>query len=651
MNLLSQLAATWLDRLVWTSIQAVVLIAAIALILRLLPRLPAAVRCMLWWLVSAQLLLGLCGHVPLELPLLAPVTAQAAAGQDTATLVRTRHPATTFTASHDSIGTIAASPAASSVNWRALLPALWLVAMLAQLPLLLRHWWQARRLLDAAEPLQDDVLLALCVERARAVGLRHCPPLYVSPDIASPQVSGLRRPVVLLPAVHAMSASESAMAMAHELAHLQRGDLWLGWLPALARRLFFFHPLVTWAMREYAFEREAACDAQVMQQTGTQPHAYASLLLRLGVAHPMHAGLAGASPTFQNLKRRLTMLQHIDPVSPRRVRGWLLVAVVALAGVMPWRVTATHAKTPPTATTAMAAATPAAATSPALAPLAPLPPMPPAAGRRPPPPPAPPMRGAPLPPPPPPAPLDRTAPPPPPAPPVPPNSASQGFSASHIDIDTTDHATTGFALISKDAVTINGSDADLDTVRRLHKTDASLLWFRRGNEAYVIHDPAMLDRARSIYAPVTELARRQGELAGQQGALAGRQAGLAARDAAFAGEQAELSGRQAALASQAAAMAGAASNRQTADIARSELDRRQAEMDAEQARLEQRHAALQAELADQQRALQSSQAAIDKQQQALSQRQQKAAQTAEQAMGRLLDQAIAKGLAQKASLR
>lgn len=660
MNLLSQLAATWLDRLVWTSIQAIVLIALITLILRLLPRLPAAVRCMLWWLVSAQLLLGLCGHVPLEVPLLAPVTAPVAAVQDATTVVRSRHPATTFTASHPSTEAIAAPPAASPVNWHAVLPALWLVAMLAQLPLLLRHWWHARRLLHAAEPLQDDALLALCAERARAVGLRHCPPLYVSPDIASPQVSGLRRPVVLLPAAHAMSAAESAMAMAHELAHLQRGDLWLGWLPALARRLFFFHPLVTWAMREYAFEREAACDAQVMQQTGTQPHAYASLLLRLGVAHPMHAGLAGASPTFQNLKRRLTMLQHIDTVSPRRMRGWLLVAVVALAGVMPWRVTATHAKTPPAATTAAAAAAPVAAASPALAPLAPLPPMLPAAGRRPPPPPAPPMRGA-LPPPdamapapPPPPPLDAMAPvppPPPPAPPVPPNSASQGFSASHIDIDTTDHATTGFALISKDAVTINGSDADLDTVRRLHKTDASLLWFRRGNQAYVIHDKAMLDQTRSIYAPVTELARKQGELAGQQGAVAGQQAGLAARDAAFASEQAELSGRQAALAAQAAAMADAANNRHSADVARSELDRRQAGMDAEQARLEQRHATLQAELARQQHALEASQAAIDKQQQALGQRQQEATQTAEKAMDRLLDEAIAKGLAQKTSLR
>jgi hypothetical protein len=42
---------------------------------------------------------------------------------------------------------------------------------------------------------------------------------------------------------HTLTPNESSMALAHELAHLRRGDLWLGWLPAIAQRLFFFHPL------------------------------------------------------------------------------------------------------------------------------------------------------------------------------------------------------------------------------------------------------------------------------------------------------------------------------------------------------------------------------------------------------------------------
>ncbi|HXS03457.1 MAG TPA: M56 family metallopeptidase, partial [Rhodanobacter sp.] len=342
MNGLGHFADALLTRLAWTSIQATVLIAVVLLIMRLLPRLPAAVRCTLWWLVSLQLLLGLCWHAPLALPLLAPATASTShatvlpmlADADDAPFV-VRAPPTPYPDIP-----LSTSATTHPVNWRELLPLLWLAAMLAQLPLLTRQWLRMRRLLGTAEPLADPALQALCAQRASALGLRRCPPLYVCADIDSPQVNGLRQPVVLLPAVHAMTPAESAMAIAHELAHLRRGDLWLGWLPAIAGRLFFFHPLVRWALREYAFEREAACDAEVLRQTGMLPHAYAQLLLRLGVSHPIHAGLAGASPTFQNLKRRLTMLQHFDPVSRRHLRGWLLVALVAVAGVLPYRVTA-----------------------------------------------------------------------------------------------------------------------------------------------------------------------------------------------------------------------------------------------------------------------------------------------------------------------
>lgn len=47
---------------------------------RLAPRLPAGVRCGLWWLVSLKLLIGLGWPAPLTLPVLPPAAAAAAAG-------------------------------------------------------------------------------------------------------------------------------------------------------------------------------------------------------------------------------------------------------------------------------------------------------------------------------------------------------------------------------------------------------------------------------------------------------------------------------------------------------------------------------------------------------------------------------------------
>jgi hypothetical protein len=415
------------------------------------------------------------------------------------------------------------------------------------------------------------------------------------------------------------------MAVAHELAHLARRDLWLGLVPALAQRLFFFHPAVRWAMREYALHREAACDARVLRDHPMAVQAYGRLLLRLGVAHPLHAGLAGASPTFDNLKRRLLMLQQSVNESKPRPRAWLLVALVAVAGVLPYRVTASDGAAKvqaaaPTAQPAPAArasttASPAAVAHPAPAARATsyVPPAPP-----PPPPPAP---HAPLPP-----------PPPPPAPPL-----GDHARYSHVSIDSS--ARDGLALFDGDTTIVNGSDRDMAQVRRLPQDGKPLLWFRHGDKAYLLRDPATIERAKAIYRPVTEMASAQGELAGRQGELAGRQAGLAAEEAAYASEQAELARQQAELAAQAAqADAGRDANVQAGEA-------RQHALEQQQARVEARRAAAEKTTAARRQALETQQAELERQQQALAQRQQQAGRQAEQQMQQLLDQAIRDGRA------
>jgi bla regulator protein blaR1 len=575
-------------------------------------------RCTLWWLVGLQLILGLCWSSPLQLRVLTP-PAQVA----TVALDHTVSPvAITDAASVIHLASVPAQPvpAAWHAHWRLILISLWLAAVLTQLLIASRQWHSARRVLRDSRPLKDNALRAVCAEQMQNLGLRRQPELRVSAAISSPQITGLWHPIVLLPAEQRLTLSESAMAMAHELAHLRRGDLWLGWVPAIAQRLFFFHPLVAWAVREYALSREAACDAQVLQQTGTMPQAYGHLLLRLGVAHPMHSGLAGASPSFHNLKRRLTMLQQSDNLSRQRIRVWPLIILIVLAGVLPYRVTASA---PPASAPQTAATTPATPGDPTLTPPPP-----------PPPPPSPPPSAPPLPPAPPPlSPLSPQLPtPPPPPPPNPGNS----FSARHVDIDTRSNARYGFALIDGDAVTISGSEDDLRTVEQLRKANAPMLWFRRGDKAYLIRDANYIQRAKAIYAPVTALGRQQGELGGEQGRLGGLQGGLGARQGALGSQQGQLGSQRAKLADEQAALSGQAN------------DKRQAELETRQATLQTREDELgrqQDDLGQQQEALGKQQEALGARQEALGKRQAEATAQANQQIGKLLDEAIAKGTA------
>jgi hypothetical protein len=441
--------------------------------------------------------------------------------------------------------------------------------------------------------------------------MRRAPDLRISDAIVSPQVTGLWRPVVLLPSEQTLSHDELAMAIAHELAHIHRGDLWLGWVPVLAQRLFFFHPLVNWAMREYAIYREAACDAQVLQRHDATPQHYGHLLVRLGVVNPMHSSLAGASSTFLHLKRRLIMLQQSE--TRPRTQGWLLVAAVALIGVLPYRVTAARSEQASTSSQSQPAA--GAYAIPALPPHPPIPashPVPPAPPALPTPP--------------------SPAVPPPPPPPAP------TFNATNVHINTQAHANHGFVLLDGDTVIVQGSDADLAQAQRLDHGNTPLLWLRQNNKSYLVRDKNVIRQAEDIYAQTVQVAQAQGELAGKQGELAGQQAGLAARQADLASREADAEGRRAAIETQRTALSSRSQD-SSGDVASLEgelrgIDQEQADIQRESKAIDQQAAALSKQEAE-----------LTQRETAMSKQEQQRSQERDRQLDRVLSDAIAKGLA------
>jgi hypothetical protein len=355
----------------------------------------------------------------------------------------------------------------------------------------------------------------------------------VSPEVDSPQVVGLWRPTILLPLEERLSDEDLDLALMHELAHVRRGDLVLGWIPALARALFFFHPLVHLAVREYALCREAACDALVVSRGGTVAKTYGRLLLRLGVApHPHHA-LPGASPTFHTLKRRLLMLAQANDRHPR-VLTWCLVTAIAAVGVFPWRVVAARQGTttaasrfyvpepapaaPATPATPPTPAAPAPAAAPApmaavslVAPVAPVAPAPPV------------------------APIQASVPPAPPAPPAP----------AVWSEDIHGGPSNGFFYFSNDIHVASGSSSDFERAEAAHRAGGNdFVWFREGKQAWVIRDPAYVKRIRQAYTFSSKPAEMGAMSADKQAELDQKQAALNEQMAKLTEKQSELLSKQ-----------------------------------------------------------------------------------------------------------
>ncbi len=285
---------------------------------------------------------------------------------------------------------LTAPPAAAAAapgppfDWRTPLVALWALVACALFVRLAIANWRLRRLADDAEPVPDAI--GAEVERlAGALGLRRTPAVRVSDEIETPQVFGLFRPTVLLPeaALTALTPRERAMTLCHELAHVRRLDLAFAWAPAVMERLLFFHPGARLAAREYAFAREAACDADVLQHLGEAPRDYGRLLLRLGVTRrPAALAAAQSSPSTRMLRRRLALLNDHEPSRPGR--GLWLAGALLLPLALPLSLVAGQSDLPPAPPTPPApAAAPAPPAPPASfdAALPPAPPSPPAPAR------------------------------------------------------------------------------------------------------------------------------------------------------------------------------------------------------------------------------------------------------------------------------
>ncbi|HAV72984.1 MAG TPA: hypothetical protein DCX91_14150 [Stenotrophomonas sp.] len=597
-----------LMRLGWTSVQSAVLVALVWGVCRLLPQLPAATRCRLWWLVAAQAVLGLVWSSPLELAVLpAPATMTAPAMALPA-----------FDAAAQA-APVAYAPAAVDAatmawSWPSLLLALWVAGVLLMVAHSLRGYRASRALVRSATECTDAGLQQALQLAAEAHGLRRAPRLKLSAQIRSPQLIGPWRPVLLLPAreLPAMSADDLDMALTHELIHLQRRDLWWGLLPALSQHLFFFHPLVHVVAREYALAREEACDGAVVAGHDHCRHDYGRLLVQLGVAPRPAVGVASASPNLRSLKRRLLTLQQTR--SMPRVVSLAITALFVVIGVAPLRLVA--APPPPPAPQA---------------PLAPIPPAPPAPAREPLPPPV-------------------SAPQPPKAPaapraPEPPKDLDDDASfVTHGQLSLSRQPAQAFVLIGGESSFVDASVADLKQARRDAGSDQPALWVRRGQDRYLIRDPAVLKALGQAQTQVAALGTAQAALGNRQAVIGQQIAAASLQITADAMASVDISGVVSKAIREAGLDAAVEADRAARQGAR---ESRAAAAAASRAAREARTASAKAVDARQISLVAREQAELGKEQARLAQQQSVASARAVREVRTAIDQALASGKAQR----
>jgi TonB family protein len=175
---------------------------------------------------------------------------------------------------------------------------------------------------------------------AREMGVSKQVELRQGPAATMPITYGLIQPVILLPADVTTWTSERRRAvLLHELAHVRRNDGAAQLLARLTLALYWWHPLLWAAWREFLKERERAAD-DVVLSLGSKATDYASHLVE--IARSMRsadalgwAAIAMARPSQLEDRISAVLDSKRDRKAPRRG-----IAIVALVGVTaiaaPW---------------------------------------------------------------------------------------------------------------------------------------------------------------------------------------------------------------------------------------------------------------------------------------------------------------------------
>lgn len=349
----NEVAVRWAEVVVRAAWQGGVALLLVGIVCRAVPRLSADLRCWLWRLAFLKLLGALLWSAPVRLPLLpAP---PAAAVDPPAASTALAASAISRPGGRD-VGLPANSPSTSSLPWPSPMSGLlllWLAGVTACGLGVAREWRAGRHLADACAPVTDRAVSICCAALSQRYGWGRPPRLLQAEGLASPMLLGAWRPAILLPStlLAECSLAELELILAHELAHGKRRDLLWSWLPAVARALLFFHPLVWLAQQELRLAQEMACDAMAVRVTRAPAAAYGDLLLKVAArgGRPLHGGpvALGVIESYQTLARRLKAMRTLGCTSrPCHRIAAMLLGLTGLLGLVPWQLTAQSAPSP-----------------------------------------------------------------------------------------------------------------------------------------------------------------------------------------------------------------------------------------------------------------------------------------------------------------
>ena len=221
---------------------------------------------------------------------------------------------------------------------------IWIVGILAMIILVIKSSLRLHTLKKSALPLQNQEVHRLYHRCLKEMGIHRNIPVYSTAFLKSPIIVGLLKPCIYLP-IHLISdynESDMRYMLLHELQHYKHKDAVASYLMNLAGVVYWFNPLVWYALKEMRNDREVACDTSVLKMLEEDAYEdYGNTLINFAekvslTPFPFAAGLGG---NMEQMKRRIINIASYEkPTFMKRIKGMtaFMLTAVLLLGFAPF---------------------------------------------------------------------------------------------------------------------------------------------------------------------------------------------------------------------------------------------------------------------------------------------------------------------------
>lgn len=216
-----------------------------------------------------------------------------------------------------------------------LLYAIWITGILAMTVFLIKSKLYLNKIKKSSLILQNKDVTKLYKECLQEMSIKRNIPVYSTAFLKSPVITGLFQPKIYLP-IHLISdynATDMRYMLLHELQHYKHKDLLANYIINITSVLYWFNPLVWYALGIMKNDREIACDTSVLNiLKESEYETYGNTLINFAskisfLSIPFASGIGG---NMKQIKQRIiNIASYKKPTTLKKSKSIMSFIVIA----------------------------------------------------------------------------------------------------------------------------------------------------------------------------------------------------------------------------------------------------------------------------------------------------------------------------------